>query len=138
MKTLKKILCLLAAVAIAMAVLGCGKKEQAQPTASGKDITVQLSIDGSAGNEKYDVNFSGKTSVPEGATAYDALKAVCDSNGFEIEGEPSYVTGIGGLGEGSFGSNCGWMYMVNGDYAFCSADEYALSAGDDVVWIFMK
>lgn len=70
--------------------------------------------------------------LEEGATAYDALVAT----GVEIDGTPSYVTSINGVGEGLAGSASGWMYMVNDEMPSLAANEYILEEGDAVVWYY--
>lgn len=70
--------------------------------------------------------------VAADATAYDALVAT----GVEVDGSPSYVTSINGVGEGLAGSASGWMYMVNDEIPTVAADEYALEAGDVVIWYY--
>lgn len=70
--------------------------------------------------------------LQEGATAYDALAAT----GVEIDGSPSFVSGINGAGEGLAGSASGWMYMVNDEVPSVSADQYVLEDGDQVVWYY--
>lgn len=70
--------------------------------------------------------------LDEGATAYDALVAT----GVEIDGTPSYVTSINGVGEGMAGSASGWMYMVNDEQPSVAANEYVLEEGDAVVWYY--
>ena len=66
------------------------------------------------------------------ATAYDALLAT----GVEVDGTPSYVTSINGVGEGLAGSASGWMYMVNDEVPQVAANEYELKDGDAVVWYY--
>ena len=144
MKGLKKFVCLVAAVALATAVFGCGKaetKKEAETTQAinvAEQVSVKVTIDGSKGEDKA-ISCEETLELQGGSTVYDALAALCDKNGFEITGEPSYIKTIGGLGEGSFGSTaCGWMFTVNGNYSTDTADVCQLNDGDDIVWTFMK
>lgn len=66
------------------------------------------------------------------ATAYDALVAT----GVQVDGSPSYVTSIGGIGEGEIGASSGWMYEVNGETPMVAANECVLQDGDLVRWYY--
>ena len=162
MKLRKVFICLCAAVAFATAVSGCtrvGTKKEAtketvteavteaatqetivQNTSEQEPETIEIKvvIDGSQGEDKA-ISCSANVGLPSGATAYDALKNLCDSEDMEITGDPSYIKTIGGLGDGSFGAApCGWMFSVNGEYPPSSADETVLEDGDEVIWEFAK
>lgn len=138
MKGLKRILCIITALAIAMAVFGCAKKEVTTKPSSSENISVTVNIDGSEGEDKA-ISASMAVDLTSGSTAYDALKVVCDANKLEITGDPSYVKTIGGLGEGSFGATaCGWMYDINGEFPTSSANECVLNDGDILTWAFVK
>jgi len=144
MKARKVMICLLTAVALATAVFGCTKVEpkKAEPvetTAQASEkVEVEIIIDGSKGGDKA-ISCSGKLELTSGSTAYDALKKLCDSEGYEITGDPSYVKTIGGLGEGSFGATpCGWMFSVDGEYGSDPADKCILEDGNTVNWEFVK
>jgi len=144
MKVEKVLVCLLTAVALSMAVFGCGKSEtqKAEPASATaqaqEEIVVSVVIDGSKGDDKA-ISCNGDITVSKDATAYDALKVLCDKNGLEITGEPSYVKTIGGLGEGSFGAApCGWMFTIDGEYPTVAADKCTLEDGNKVIWEFTK
>jgi len=144
MKARKVLVCLLTAVALAVAVFGCAKvatKEAApvETTAQATEkIVVNVVIDGSKGEDKS-VSCEKELTLSSGMTAYDALKELCDEEGYEITGDPSYVKTIGGLGEGSFGTApCGWMFSVDGEYPSVAANELKLEDGSKLVWEFIK
>jgi len=144
MKVLKVFVCLLTAVALAMAVFGCAKvaPKKAEPVATtaqaAEEIVVNVVIDGSNGEDKA-ISCEKKLTLSSGVTAYDALKKLCDEEGYEITGNPSYVKTIGGLGEGSFGATpCGWMFSVDGKYPSEAANESKLEDGSKLVWEFIK
>lgn len=141
MKKLKKLLCFIAAVAIAMAVLGCGKKTaEAEPEKnSGVMISVTVSIDGSAAEaDGFKVSGSKKAEIEEGSSALDALESAADTLGYEVKCKGDYVTHIGDLGEKSCGPNSGWMYDVNGEMPNESAAKYIVKDGDTVTFTFWK
>ena len=144
----------IAAIALAMAVLGCGNKKAAVPaettapqttaeavqTTAGaqseqkQEIKVTVILDGSAAGDKA-INIRGEVELAEGATAYDALAAFCAAQKIEITGEPSFVTSIGGLGEDAVpGKSCGWLYSCNGEMAMEAADVCKIEDGDEITW----
>ena len=144
MKVGKILVCLTAAVALSMAVFGCTKVQikKAEPVNSAAQesdkIVVNVVIDGSQGEDKA-VSAKGQIEINVGDTVYDALKKFCDSQGYEITGDSSYIKAIGGLGEGSFGADpCGWMFSIDGEYAWDPADEATLEDGNEVVLEFVK
>ena len=49
-----------------------------------------------------------------------------------------YVESINGVGEFDLGSGSGWMYKVNGEFPATSADNYVLSAGDRIEWVYTR
>lgn len=79
-------------------------------------------------------------SLPEGATAFDALIEAARSRRIRIDYTGSsygvYVRGIGFVYEFGFGSESGWTYRVNGYVPQMSAGAYELSDGDTVEFIY--
>ena len=74
----------------------------------------------------------------EGATVFDALKALCEDNGLSLKYQrKTYIQGIGGLNEKDCGSSSGWMYLVNGEKLSKPASGYALKNGDTVEWRYV-
>ena len=140
----KGLLCLLTAVALTAAVFGCGKRQSQSAgtaesvTQASETIVVSIEIDGSGGEDRA-ISAEGRLKLSDGSTVYDALQRLCETRGYTITGEPSYVKTIGGLGEGSFGAvPCGWMFSVGGNYPPEPADKYILKDGDKVLWEFVK
>lgn len=115
---------------------GAISSESSASEASHIDVTVV--IDPSAAGDAYDpsafesVKEANVYSVEEGSTAYDALVAT----GATLEGEPSYVTSINGLGENAAGASSGWMYEVDGEMPMVAANEYVLEGGETVRWYY--
>lgn len=144
MKAKKVLLYLVAAVALSVAVFGCTKRESQMAetvdttTQESEKIVVNIVIDGSKGEDKA-INAKGQLKLSAGSTAYDALKELCASQGYEITGDPSYVKTVGGLGEGSFGTApCGWMFRIDGNYSVEPADKAVLEDGNEIIWEFAK
>lgn len=79
-------------------------------------------------------------SLPEGATAFDALIEVARAHKVRVDYTGSsygvYVRGIGFVYELGFGSESGWTYRVNGSSPQMSAGAYTLSDGDTVEFIY--
>lgn len=139
---LKRLLCLIAAVAIAMAVLGCSQKTaEAIPAdkSSGSPISVNVSIDGSAAEaDGFKIGGSMDVQLTDGDSALDALISAADALGYEVKCKGDYVTHIGDLGEKSCGPNSGWMFDVNGDMPNESSEKFIVKDGDKVTFTFWK
>lgn len=80
-------------------------------------------------------------SLPEGATAFDALIEAARARKLRIDYTGSsygvYVRGIGYVYEFGFGSESGWTYRVNGSVPQMSAGAYELSEGDAVEFVYI-
>ncbi|MDD3347211.1 S-layer homology domain-containing protein [Oscillibacter sp.] len=76
--------------------------------------------------------------VSSGTTAYELL---CMTD-LEVEASFSqfgaYVKRIEGLGEYDEGSQSGWMFRVNGEFASESASSVTLRSGDYVEWLYTR
>lgn len=105
-----------------------------QKEAAASDMTVTVSVESSAA----DGSVSAETSVslPEGASAYDALMAC----GLDVVSESSqygqYVSAIDGLAAGDHGDMSGWMFSVNGEAGQEACDKCKLQDGDTVLWSY--
>lgn len=98
-------------------------------------VTVTVSVTSSAvGNP---VSSSGTFTFNEGATVYDALRALGLSVNAYGTSYGTYVAAIGGLAEKEHGGTSGWMYSVNGSTPMTACSNYVLSNGDNVVWYYV-
>ena len=77
-----------------------------------------------------------EVSLPEGATAFDALAAAARKQRVRVDYTGSaygtYVRGIGYVTEFGFGELSGWMYTVNGKFPDVSVSDRVLESGDMV------
>lgn len=77
-----------------------------------------------------------EVSLPEGATAFDALAAAARKQRVRVDYTGSaygtYVRGIGYVTEFGFGGLSGWMYTVNGEFPDVSVSDRVLESGDVV------
>lgn len=77
-----------------------------------------------------------EVSLPEGATAFDALAAAARKQRVRVDYTGSaygtYVRGIGYVTEFGFGELSGWMYTVNGEFPDVSVSDRVLESGDMV------
>lgn len=83
--------------------------------------------------------FLAETEVPvqEGDSVLDLLKRILQKEKIPAEyGANGYIKGIGNLYEMQFGVLSGWLYRVNGAFASGSAEDYLVSAGDRIEWIY--
>lgn len=98
-------------------------------------VTVTVSVTSSAvGNP---VSSSGTFTFNEGATVYDALRALGLSVNAYGTSYGTYVAAIGGLAEKEHGGTSGWMYSVNGATPMTACNNYVLSNGANVVWYYV-
>lgn len=98
-------------------------------------VTVTVSVTSSAvGNP---VSSSGTFTFNEGATVYDALRALGLSVNAYGTSYGTYVAAIGGLAEKEHGGTSGWMYSVNGTTPMTACSNYVLSNGANVVWYYV-
>ena len=94
------------------------------------EIILSVEANEEAGLEAQELTIS----VPEGATAYDALVA----SGLELQASDSdygkFVESFAGV---AGTDNSGWVYSVNGEDALVGCDAFVLSAGDVVKWTYI-
>ncbi|MCH5320730.1 MAG: DUF4430 domain-containing protein [Eubacterium sp.] len=98
-----------------------------------------------AGHESYVPSdgyiINGYTvTIPNGSTAYDAVKTACDRQGVSMNVSNSsfgkYIAGFNNIDEKDCGRQSGWLYFVNGTSPSKSCDKYTLSNGDNVVFSY--
>lgn len=104
-------------------------------------VTLEIRCDTVAGSADY-IPESGvvleKTefAIAEGETVYDIIVEACRENSIQIELSGGYVSGINYIYEFDFGDLSGWLYYVNGEEASVGCDQYALSDGDEIEWLY--
>lgn len=73
-------------------------------------------------------------------TVYDILTEAAQGYSIHMENDGAngmvYISGINYLYEFDFGELSGWMYFVNGEEAGVGCDEYVLSDGDAIEWLY--
>ena len=109
---------------------GAGDAGAQQP----QTVTISVSIDSSSVGSP--ISASGTYTFERGATAYDALCALGVSVNAGNSGFGVYVSAIGGLAEKEYGATSGWLYTVNGAQPATAANNYELSDGDVVRWVY--
>ena len=141
MKVKRVLLCLITAVAMTSAVLGCGRMavEAGLEINPGARISVVVNVDGSvAETDGFSVGGNKKIMLTAGSNALDALIVAAKDMGVEVKCNGDYVTRIGDLGEKSCGPISGWMYDVNGEMPNESAVKYIVRDGDVITFTFWK
>ena len=104
-------------------------------------VTVEIRCDTVAGKADY-IPESGvvleKTEfvIAEGETVYDILVEACRENGIQTEFSGGYISGMNYIYEFDFGDLSGWLYYVNGKEASVGCDQYILSDGDEIKWLY--
>lgn len=78
--------------------------------------------------------------IEEGETVYDILLEATQKYKMQMEHSGSngmiYISGINYLYEFDFGEFSGWMYFVNDVDASVGCDQYVLSDGDKIEWLY--
>lgn len=132
---------LVLALALALGVLAlpaCSSESGADAPDNGEAEVQQAAIEVTlaiAANEDEGVEAQELTvSLPEGATAYDALV----ESGLELKASDSdygkFVESIAGV---AGTDSAGWVYSVNGEDAMVGCDAFVLAAGDIVEWTYL-
>lgn len=78
--------------------------------------------------------------IEEQDTVYDILTEAAKQYEIQVENTGTngmvYIAGIHYLYEFDFGDLSGWMYRVNGKTPSVGCDEYTLSDGDSIEWLY--
>lgn len=129
-------LVVLLAFSLSSAVLltACSSSDAQEGATAAQEATIEATVivaeDAEAGVDAQEVAVS----VPEGATAYDALV----ESGIEIVASDSeygkYIESVAGV---AGTSTSGWVYTVNGQEVTVGCDSYELAAGDVVEWSYI-
>ena len=146
---MKKILALMAALIMVLAMTACSSIEPSDDGSDAEKINVAIEIDypdvdddaddtdsdelpaGTA--EKQDIE--AKMTVEEGTSAIDMLYSYADANGIDVvldESSPTiYVTSIDGVDQTN---DAGWVYEVNDEMTMDAADELIVEEGMKITW----
>lgn len=146
---MKKILALMAALIMVLAMTACSSIEPSDDGSDAKMINVVIEIDypdvdddaddtdsdelpaGTA--EKQDIE--AKMTVEEGTSAIDMLYSYADANGIDVvldESSPTiYVISIDGVEQTN---DAGWVYEVNDEMTMDAADELIVEEGMKITW----
>ena len=78
--------------------------------------------------------------IEENESVYDILTEAAQKYNIQLENTGAegmvYIAGINYLYEFAFGDLSGWMYYVNGEEPSVGCDEYILSNGDTIEWLY--
>ena len=147
---IKKAAAVIAAIALTVSSAACSGShtEKERNLSCTFSISCKAAYDniGSLAEEKREfVSESGWLFEPcevkyaDDESVFDILKRVCAENSILIEYTSTalgsvYVEGINQLYEFDMGSESGWIYTVNGDFAVKGASEYIPAQGDTISW----
>ncbi len=147
-KSLLIIPVLLCAAGIAVMLLDISTPEEYYSSVAGGDMSVTVCVDCTAAI-RYGLDGLPESgmlmeectvSLPDGATAFDALIEAARSQQLRVDYNGSvfgeYISGIGALNEFDCGSESGWLYEVNGEHPSVSAGACSLSDGDSVKFLY--
>lgn len=81
-----------------------------------------------------------KLDIDSSDTVYDILIEAAKKGSLHVESSGSdglkYISGIANIYEFDFGDLSGWTYYVNGESLSLGCDEYILSDGDVIEWLY--
>ena len=137
---MKKILALMAALIMVLAMTACSSIEPSDDGSDAKMINVAIEIDYPDVDdeelekaEKKDIE--AKMMVEEGTSAIDMLYSYADANDIDVvldESSPTiYVISIDGVEQTA---DAGWVYEVNDEMTMDAADELIVEEGMKITW----
>lgn len=137
---MKKILALMMALIMVLAVTACSNIEPSDDGSDAKMINVAIEIDYPDVDdedlekaEKKDIE--DKMKVEEGTSVIDMLYSYADANGIDVvldETSPTiYVISIDGVEQSA---DAGWIYEVNDEMTMEAADELIVEEGMEITW----
>lgn len=151
MKTNKSLLNLLMISLVATCLFGCAKEE----IKTGNICYVNVDCKDILGNmedfvpEKTDILpkdgiilTDAEIEIYDGDTALSVTERALKEEKIHIDVlasslGTSYIKGIGNIYEGDCGAMSGWSYKVNGESPDVGADNYIISAGDKIEWVYI-
>lgn len=98
---------------------------------SGPKITVTVAINSS--NMGSSVAGNTSVAIPEGSSAYVAIKTALDKMGMDYVMSASYLKSIDGLSDMDGGPMSGWLYYVNGKKPNYAINGYTMKDGDTLL-----
>lgn len=99
------------------------------------EATISVQVDVAAHEKDL---FSDVVSLPEGATALDALEATGLDYTAEDSSYGAFVSKIDGLANGETSATAGWTYSLNGEMSMESCDALVLADGDTLTWEYAE
>lgn len=98
---------------------------------TGPKINVTVAINSS--NMGSAVAGNTSVSIPEGSSAYTAIKTALDKMGMNYVMSASYLKSIDGLSDMDGGPMSGWLYYVNGKKPNYAINGYTMKDGDTIL-----
>ena len=130
---------------LALALVGCSNNNDFSTTVittggSGQQDSVQdvvvtvVTVPQTADTTEHQYT----TTVPVGEkSALTLLQELGKEKNFPVIIGSGYVESIDGVAQFDAGAESGWLYLVNGQMASVSADQYIPQAGDVINWIYI-
>lgn len=146
----RKLFALALILALALALVGCAKTDDAPENTCTLSIdcteavdhpelldaeTLEILPEDGMMLDGVEVGFS------DGQTAWDAFLSAAQDAKLQYEsegtGESAYLTGIGNLYTGDAGDMSGWVFEVNGASPDVGCGQFTLEDGDEVVFRYV-
>ncbi len=140
----------LAAVVVFTDISGAGDYYSGAPTEKGKTIgSVTMTVRCDTVKDRLKSGYIPSDGVilpltrfelAEGETVYDIMTQAARQYRLQMDSRPSsgmmYIAGISYLYEFDYGDLSGWIYHVNGVTPSVGCNDYALSDGDVIEWLY--
>lgn len=135
----KRVLCgviVVVMLAASASLFACSSGDSASSANdAAAEATMSVQVDVTAYEEEF---FFGAVSLPEGATALDALEATGLDYVVEDSQYGAFVSEINDLANGETSPTAGWTYALNNEMALESCDVLVLSDGDTLTWEYAE
>ena len=140
MKALKRIAAIAFAALAAATLASCAKKSE-------NTLSATVTVDCTRVYSELDSEIMPKdgegyflkdkeVSFAEGDSAVEVLTEALTSEKLTFDISDGYIKGIANVNTGDFGELSGWLYSVNGEMPNVGADEYIVSSGDSISFVY--
>lgn len=147
---LKKIILFVITVSVAIMVMaGCDKKEEVTCTVSINCKEILNNMDKFDTTKQKFVPEDGwilkptEIKIEKGQSAFDVLLSVCKEQKIHMEHSYTpllgceYIQGINQIYEFDCGDMSGWSYLVDGESPNSGCDQYILSGGEQIEFVYI-
>lgn len=119
---------------LTLAFVGCGNTNDGQQQSAEGNVVTVVTVPQTADAAEHQYTAT----VPLGEkSALTLLQELGKEKNFPVIIGSGYVESIDGVAQFDAGAESGWLYLVNGQMASVSADQYIPQSGDVINWIYI-